>query len=136
MHCWQPARLAAIAMASTILAGICAPCRALGAEADLVHWLADTAAPALQAAAPTNDAALAGREALNRGVPDAFARLQRAGPTWLQSLRAHVSFDPRFQPRYALSVTRPLLRTVDRGAIDLRGGVAHDATWDVSRAGT
>jgi Inverse autotransporter, beta-domain len=122
----QPARLARIALASIALAGTCAPCRAFGTEADLVQWLTDTAAPALRAAAPANDAALAGREALNRGVPAAFAQLQRAGPTWLQSLRADVSFDPLFQPSYALSATRPLLRTVDRDAIDLRGGVVHD----------
>jgi hypothetical protein len=123
---WQPACLARMALASMLLAGTGTPGRVLGAEVDLVQWLADTAAPALRAAAPTNDAALAGREALNRVVPGAFAQLQRTGPTWLQSLRADVSFDPRFQPGYALSATRPLLRTVDRDAIDLRGGVVHD----------
>jgi hypothetical protein len=124
---WQPVRLARVALASIALAGTGTPCRAFGAEVDLAQWLADTAAPALQAAAPTNDAALAARETLNRGLPGAFARLQRAGPSWLQGLRADVSFDPLFRPGYALSATRPVLRTVDRDAIDLRGGVVHDA---------
>lgn len=127
MPWWQPARRARVAVASMMLAGTCAPCGAFGAEVDLVQWFTEAAAPALRAAAPTNDPALAGREALNRGLSGAFTQLRRVGPTWLQSVRVDVSFDPIFQPRYALFATQPLLRTLDRDAsIDLYGRVGHD----------
>ena len=94
-----------------------------------MQWFTDAAAPALYAAAPANDAALAAREALNRGLSGAFTQLQPVGPIWLQGVGVGVSFDPTFQPSYALSVTQPLLRTVDRDAsIDLHGQVLHDTT--------
>lgn len=112
-----------------VLATICAPGRALGAEIDLAQWLTDAAAPALQAAAATNDPALAARESLNRGLSGAFSQLQRIGPTWLQNVRLDVSFDPIFQPSYAISTTQPLFRAARRDAsIDLHGGIVHDAT--------
>jgi hypothetical protein len=95
------ARLAAIAVASLVVATLCAPGRARGAEVDLVQWLTDAAAPALLAAAPTNDPALAARESLKLGLSGAFSQLQRIGPTWLQNVRLDVSFDPLFQPSYA-----------------------------------
>jgi hypothetical protein len=82
--------------------------------------------PALHAAAPANDAALAAREALNRGLSGAFTQLQPLGPTWLQGVGLGVSFDPAFQPRYAFSATLPLLRTVDHASIDLHGSGLHD----------
>jgi hypothetical protein len=110
-----------------VLAATCVPGQALGAEVDLVQWLTDTAAPALQAAAPTNDPALAARESLNRGLSGAFAQLQQIGPTWLQGIRLDVSFDPTFEPSYALSATHPLFRAVGRDAsVDLHGEVIHD----------
>jgi hypothetical protein len=122
------ARLAPVAAASLILATLCAPGRALGAEIDLAQWLTDAAAPALQAAAPTNDPALAVRESLNRGVSGAFSQLQRIGPTWLQNVRLDVRFDPIVQPSYAISTTQPMFRAFGRDAsIDLHGGVVHDA---------
>ena len=127
MPWWQPARLTGVAAASMVLAGTCAPCSASGAQAELAHWLGTAAAPALQAAAPVNDPALAGREALGRALSGGYVRLQRVGPAWLDRVRLEVAFDPTFQPYYALSATRPLLRTVDRDvAIDLQGGVLHD----------
>jgi hypothetical protein len=129
MPWWQSARLARVATASIVAAGTCAPSGASGAEVDLVQWFTDAAAPALYAAAPANDAALAAREALNRGLSGAFTQLQPVGPIWLQGVGVGVSFDPTFQPSYALSVTQPLLRTVDRDAsIDLHGRVLHDTT--------
>ena len=122
-----PARLVRVAVASMVFAGTCPPRGAFGAEVDLVQWFADTAAPALQAAAPTNDPALAGRAALNRGLSGAFSMLQRVGPTWLHGILVDVSFDPTFQPSYAVSTTQTLFRTVDRdAAIDLHGRVMHD----------
>jgi hypothetical protein len=127
MPWWQPARLARVAAASIVVA--CAPSGVSGAEVDLVQWFTDAAAPALYAAAPTNDAALAAREALNRGVSGAFTQLRPVGPTWLQGVDVGVSFDPTFQPSYALSATQPLLRSVDRDvSIDLHGHVLHDTT--------
>jgi Inverse autotransporter, beta-domain len=129
MPWWQSARLARVAAASIVAAGTCAPSGASGAELDLVQWFTDAAAPALYAAAPANDAALAAREALNRGLSGAFTQLQPVGPIWLQGVGVGVSFDPTFQPSYALSVTQPLLRTVDHDAsIDLHGHVLHDTT--------
>jgi Inverse autotransporter, beta-domain len=123
------ARLAAVAVALMVLASICAPGRASGAEIDLVQWLTDTAAPALQAAAATNDPALAARESLNRGLSGAFSELQRIGPTWLEGIRLDVSFDEMFQASYAISTIQPLFRAARRDvSIDLHGGVVHDAT--------
>jgi hypothetical protein len=54
MPSWQSARLARVAAASIVVAGTLGPCGAWGAELDLVQWLGDAAAPALQAAAPEN----------------------------------------------------------------------------------
>jgi hypothetical protein len=129
MPWWQPARLARAAAASIAVAGTCAPSGASGAGVDLVQWFTDAAAPALYAAAPANDAALAARETLNRGLSGAYSQLQRVGPTWLRSVDVSISFDPTFQPSYALSGALPLLRSVDRDvAIDLYGRVLHDTT--------
>lgn len=120
-------RLAGVTMALISLATICAPSEALGAQVGFVQWLSAAAAPALQAAAPTNDPLLAARETLNRGISGAISQLRRISPRWLQGVEVNVSFDPTFQPSYALSATQPLLRTVDRDiAIDLHGGVIHD----------
>jgi hypothetical protein len=125
---WQPAWLVRVAAASFVVAGTCAPSGAFGAEVDLVQWFTDAAAPALYAAAPANDAALAAREALTRGLSGAFTQLRPVGPTWLQSVAVAVSFDPTFQPGHAVSVTLPVLRSVDRDvAIDLHGHALHDA---------
>ena len=127
MPWWQPARLAGVAAASMVVAGTCAPCAASDAEAELAQWLGAAAAPALQAAAPVNDPALAGREALGRALSGGYARLQRVGPAWLDRVRLEVAFDPTFQPYYAISARQWLLRTADRdAAIDLHGGVLHD----------
>jgi len=127
MPWWQPARLARVAAASMVVAGTLAPCGASGTDLDLVQWFGDAAAPALQAAAPANDPALAGREALSRALSVAYAQLQRVGPPWLHGVRLEVAFDPTFQPYYALSAMQPLFRTVDRdAAIDLHGSVLHD----------
>jgi hypothetical protein len=127
MPSWQSARLARVAAASIVVAGTFGPCGAWGAELDLVQWLGDAAAPALQAAAPENDPVLAGREALNRALSGAFAQLQQVGPPWLHGVRLEFAFDPSFQPYSALSAIQPLFRTVDRdAAIDLHGSVLHD----------
>jgi hypothetical protein len=129
MSWWQPTRLVRVAAASIVVGGTCAPSGASGAEVDLVQWFTDAAAPALYAAAPANDAALAARETLNRGLSGAFTQLQPVGPTWLQSVAVGVSFDPTFQPGYAMSATLPLLRSVDRDvSIDLHGHGLHDTT--------
>ena len=66
--------------------------------------LTDAAAPALQAAAPSNDPALAGSELLNRSLASASTQMQRLGPAWLERVHFDLSFDPAFQPRYALAV--------------------------------
>lgn len=45
----------------------------------------------------------------------------------LQAVRFDISFDPTFQPGYAVATTQPLFRTVDHdAAIDLHGRVMHD----------
>jgi hypothetical protein len=127
MPSWQPARLARVAAAWIVVAGTCAPSGASGAELDLVQWFTDAAAPALYAAAPTNDAELAARELLNRGLSGAFTQLQAVGPTWLRSVDVGVSFDPSFQPSYVMSAALPLLRSVDGDvSIELHGHVLHD----------
>ena len=123
MPWWQPARLARVAAASIVVAGTCAPSGASGAEVDLVQWFTDAAAPALHAAAPANDAALAARETLNRGLSGAYTQLQRVGPTWLRSVDLSIGFDPTFQPSYALSAALPLLRSVSRNRGVCRGGL-------------
>jgi hypothetical protein len=121
------ARLVRVAVASIVIAATFAPSAAVGEEVDVAQWFTDAVAPALQAAAPTNDPALAGREALGRGLSGAFRQLQRVGPPWLQSMRFSVSFDPSFQPGYTVSATQPLLRTPDHDAsLDLGARVVHD----------
>lgn len=120
-------RRAGVTLASIVFASTCAPTPALGAQGGFVQWLSAAAAPALRTAAPTNDPLLAARETLNRGISGAFAQLRRISPKWLQGVQVAVSFDPTFQPSYALSATQPLLRTIDRDtAIDLHGGIIHD----------
>jgi hypothetical protein len=105
----------------------CLPDVAFATEVDLVRWFSDAAAPALQAAAPTNDPVLASRELLNRGLAGGFAQLQRVGPPWLARVRLDLSFDPMFQPRYALAASQPLLVSAHRDAsIDLHGRVVYD----------
>jgi hypothetical protein len=116
-------------MASLVLTSTLAPGMASGAQVDLVQWLSDAAAPALQAAAPTNDPALVARETLNRGLGGAFSQLRLISPRWLQGIRADISFVPMLQPSYAVSATQPLLRSIDRNTvIDLYGGVIHDTS--------
>jgi Inverse autotransporter, beta-domain len=121
-----PTPLVRVAAASIALA-TCAPGAAHGATLDLARWLADAAAPALEAAAPTNDPGLAARELLSRGLPGAFTQLQPSGPAWLRGVRLSIGFDPTFQPGYALSAAQPLFRAGDGDAsLELHGGGAHD----------
>ena len=109
-------------------AGPCVPGIAYGTEMALVGLLTEAAAPALQAAAPSNDPALAGSELLNRSLTSASTQMQQRGPAWLERLHFDLSFDPAFQPRYALEVTQPLLASFYRdSAIDLQGRVVYDA---------
>jgi hypothetical protein len=123
------ARLAHVAVASMLIAAISGPSPAAGEEVDVGQWFSAAAAPALRAAAATNDPAVAGSEALTRGLSSAFSHLQRVGPQWLQIVQVNLTFDPTFRPGYAVSVTQPLLRTLDHDAsLDLRGGVLHDPT--------
>jgi hypothetical protein len=106
------------------LAAACLAGSAQGADRELVRWFANAAAPALQAAAPTNDAALAGRELLKRGLADALTRARQVAPAGLDF---GVSLDPALQPRYVVSATQRLLtRTRHATAIDLHGQVAYD----------
>jgi Inverse autotransporter, beta-domain len=118
-----------VALVLIMLAAACRPELAGAAEADVVRWFSDAAAPALQAAAPTNDPGLAGRKLINRGVAHAFTQLQRDGPQWLDRVRLDLSFDPAFQPRYTLTATQPLMASAHHDAsIDLHGRVVHDAS--------
>jgi hypothetical protein len=122
-------RRARVAPTLFVLAAGCLPDLACATEIDVVGWFSDAAAPALQAAAPTNDPVLAGRELLNRGLAGAFTQLRRVGPPWLARVRFDLSFDPAFQPRYALATTQPLLASArHNGAIDLHGRVVYDAS--------
>jgi hypothetical protein len=121
-------RRARVATTLCVLAAACLPEIALATEAGVVRWFSDAAAPALQAAAPTNDPVLAGRELLNRGLAGAFTEVQRVGPEWLARVRLDLSFDPMFQPRYTVAATQRLLASAYHGAsIDLHGRVVYDA---------
>jgi hypothetical protein len=112
-----------------VLAAACLASDARATQIDLVRWFSAAAAPALQVAAPANDPALASRELLNRSLAGAFAQAQQVGPAWLTRVRLDLSFDPAFQPRYALAATQPLLTSARHAAaIDLHGRVAHDAS--------
>jgi Inverse autotransporter, beta-domain len=120
-------RGARVAMTLFVLAAAYLPDIAVATEVDVVRWFSDAAAPALQAAAPTNDPVLASRELLNRGLAGGFTQLQRVGPSWLARVRFDLSFDPMFQPRYALAATQPLLVSARADAsIDLHGRVVYD----------
>ena len=121
------ARIARVVARLLALAGACVPGGADATEVTLVGLLTETAAPALQAAAPSNDPLVAGRELLNRSLTSASTQLQRFGPDWLERVRFDLSFDPAFQPRYALAVTQPLLASLYHdSAIDLQGRVVYD----------
>lgn len=120
-------RRARVATTLLVLAAACLPDIALATEADLVRWFSEAAAPALQAAAPTNDPVLASRELLNRGLAGGFAQVQRVGPPWLARVRFDLGFDPSFQPSYAFAATQPLLVSAHRDtSIDLHGRVVYD----------
>jgi hypothetical protein len=118
------------ACAAALLCGLAAACladSARGGDSELVRWLGDATAPALQVAAPTNDPALAGRELVNRGVARALTRAPQLAPPRLARLNFGVSFNPVLQPRYAVSATQMLLtRARHATAIDLHGQVAYD----------
>jgi hypothetical protein len=118
------------ACAAALLCGLAAACfpdSARGADRDVARWLGDVAAPALQAAAPTNDASLAGRELLSRGLADALTRARQVAPAGLARLNFGVSVDPALQPRYVVSANQRLLtRARHESAIDLHGQVAYD----------
>jgi Inverse autotransporter, beta-domain len=122
-------RRARVATTLFVLATASVPDLARATEVDVVRWFTDAAAPALQTAAPTNDAALAGRELLNRGLATALTQLQRAGPSWLARVRFDLSFDPAFQPRYALAASQPVLASAQHDAsVDLHGRMLYDAS--------
>ena len=124
-------RRARVAPMLFVLAAAGLPDTALATEIDVARWFSDAAAPALQAAAPTNDPVLAGRELLNRGLAGAFTQLHRVGPPWLARVRFDLSFDPAFQPRYSLAATQPLLLSAHHdAAIDLHGRVVYDTAGD------
>ena len=121
------ARIARVVARLLALTGACVPGVASATEVTLARLFTDAAAPALQAAAPSNDPVVAGRELLNRSLASASTEMQRLGPAWLQRLRFDLSFDPTFQPRYALAITQPLLASLYRdSAIDLQGRVVYD----------
>jgi Inverse autotransporter, beta-domain len=123
----QSARIARVVARLLVFASAWVPGIACGTEMTVVGLLADAAAPALQAAAPSNDPALAGQELLNRSLARASMQMQRRGPAWLDRLRFDLSFDPAFQPRYSLAVTQPLLASFyHHSAIDLQGRVVYD----------
>lgn len=123
-HSTRKARVVARLLA---FAGACVPSLAEAAGMTFVGLVTEAAAPALQAAAPSNDPLLAGRELLNRTLASASTQMQRLGPPWLERLRFDVSFDPMFQPRYALAVRQPVLaRVYHDSAIDLQARVVYD----------
>jgi Inverse autotransporter, beta-domain len=110
------------------IAGATVPGIACATEITLVGLLTEAAAPALQAAAPSNDPVLAGRELLNRSLASASTQIQRFGPDWLERVRFDLSFDPAFQPRYSLTMTQPLLASHYRDStLDLHGRVIYEA---------
>jgi hypothetical protein len=121
------ARAARVVVRLLALAGAYVPGLAYATQTALATLFAEAAAPALQAAAPSNDPALAGRELLNRSLASAATQMQRLGPAWLERLRFDLSFDPAFRPRYSLAVTQPLLASFyHHSAIDLQGRVVYD----------
>ena len=125
----QPHSTRGVRVATMLCALVAAYCPRLATatEVDLVGWFSDAAAPALQAAAPTNDPLLASRELLNRGLAGGFTQMQRVGPPWLTRVRFDLSFDPTFQPRYGLAATHPLLVSARSDpAVDLHGRMIYD----------
>jgi hypothetical protein len=81
----------------------------------LSAWLADTGAHALQAAAPDNDLAAAGRDGLNRSLQPGLARLQQSGPPWLRRVSVDVDYRDGRPAGYDLGATEPLLQTAADG---------------------
>ena len=75
------ARIARVVAGLLALASACAPGSAYATGVTLVGLLTETAAPALEAAAPSNDPLVAGRELLNRSLASASTQMQRSGPT-------------------------------------------------------
>jgi Inverse autotransporter, beta-domain len=121
------ARITRVVARLLALAGACVPGIAGATETTLVGLFTDAAAPALRAAAPSNDPLLAGRELLNRSLASASTQMQRFGPYWLERVRFDLSFDPAFQPRYSLEMTQPLLASLYHdSAIDLQGRVVYE----------
>jgi hypothetical protein len=117
-------RIARVVARLLVLAGACVPGIACAAEMTLMGLFTEAAAPALQAAAPSNDPVVASRELLNRSLASTSTQIQGLGPAWLERLRFDLSFDPGFQPRYSLSMTQPVLASLYHGsAIDLQGRV-------------
>jgi hypothetical protein len=120
-------RVARVVAGLLALAGACLPEIARATEMTLTGLFTEAAAPALRAAAPSNDPVLAGRELLNRSLAGASTQIQRLGPDRLQRLRFDLSFDPAFQPRYSLAMTQPVLASLYHdSAIDLQGRVVYD----------
>jgi hypothetical protein len=100
-----------------------------------MQMFAQAAAPALQAAAPSNDPMLASREVLNRTLESVSTQMQRLGPLWLERVRVDLSFDPLLQPRYALAATQPLLASRYRdSAVDLHGSIVYDTAGQTAGA--
>ena len=127
------ARLARVAAVLLALAGTCGPAGAQSAESKLVQLVVAAAAPALQAAAPSNDPIVAGRELLNRTLASAGTQMQHLGPVWLERVRFDLSFDPLFQPRYALTIAQPLLASRYHDSdIEVQGRIVYDAAGRTS----
>lgn len=123
-HTARRARAAATLLA---LAGACVAGSAQSGESPLMQMFAQAAAPALQAAAPSNDPMLVSREVLNRTLESASTQMQRLGPLWLERVRIELSFDPLLQPRYALAATQPLLASRYHDSfVDLHGRIVYD----------
>ena len=124
----QSTRVTWVATTIFVLTEALSATNAAAAESGLMQLLAEAAAPALQAAAPSNDPMVAGRELLNRSLASGFAEAQRAAPPWLQGMRFQLSFDAAFQPRYALSITEPLwASSYHDSTLALEGRLVHDA---------
>jgi hypothetical protein len=112
-----------------VLAAAALPDTSSATDSEVIRWFSDAAAPALQTAAPTNDPVLAARELLNRGLAKAATHLPQAAPPWLARVRVDLSFDPAFQPRYAVAATQPVVASAQHdAAIDLHGRVVYDAS--------
>jgi hypothetical protein len=126
--------LAAALVSGSILFGSAAAAAAatpapFGSTA-LYHWLASTAAKALQASAGDDDLSAGSLLVANSGARRGLDQLEDLVPSWLAEVDARLSVTPELDARYGLSANRLIFRDDRR---DLR--IAAFGSVDVDQGG-